>query len=163
MNNFLLESPGLFGTVEKEVQFFFLNNEGTESTAIAWDTFKAYIRVILVSYITYRDKALGKERVKRIKDIHKKEILNKRHVTPETTEQLKRVYEHLKIIDARKIAQNMLYSNQRMFDYGNKPDKQLTWVLSSRPLVKAVSTLWAPDGELVKDIMGKLEVFAMYY
>lgn len=45
------------------------------------------------------------------------EALNKRQVTLETAEILKRAYEHLKLINAGRIAQDMLYATQRVFDY----------------------------------------------
>lgn len=93
LNNFLPESPGLSGLVEKEIQSFFLSNEGTASLGIVWDTFKAYIRGILISFKAHRDKLREAERVNLIEDIHVWEILNKRQVTSETTELLKRAYD----------------------------------------------------------------------
>lgn len=57
----------------------------------------------------------------------------------------------------------MLFANQRMFDYENKVSKQLAHVLSNTVPVKVGSALRSPDGGLIKDIRGKLEVFASYY
>lgn len=52
------------------------------------------------------------ERAKLIKGIQERETLKKRKVTPETTEQFKRAYESMKIIDAHRIAHDVLYSKQ---------------------------------------------------
>lgn len=96
---------------------------------MAWDIFKAYMRGILVSFKAHRDKTRGTERARLIEGIQEKETLNKRQVTPEINEQLSRAYETLKIIDARRIAQDIAYSNQNMFDYESKAGKQLARVI----------------------------------
>lgn len=50
LNNFLLESPGLKGQVEREIKSFFVENSDTTPTGVVWDIFNAYIHRIFTSF-----------------------------------------------------------------------------------------------------------------
>lgn len=56
LNNFVLECPGLEKYVEAETLTFFDINEGFTQVSVVWDTFKAFIRGILISFKATRDK-----------------------------------------------------------------------------------------------------------
>lgn len=101
----------------RKIRFFIINN-GSSSVELVWDSFKSYVRGILILYKEYWDKSRGLHRVKLLQNIQRWEDLNKVQVTLEITQCLKKPYEDLKVLDAREIAQEMLYSQQRMFDYG---------------------------------------------
>lgn len=117
LNNYLLESPGLRGQVESSNSTFYSMNELTTTMGMLWDSFKAYIRGVFIPFKARRDKMQNPARNELVTDIHKLKDLNKNQVTAEHTDQLRAEYGNLQIMDARVIAQEMLYAKQRVFEY----------------------------------------------
>lgn len=56
---------------------------------------------------------------------------------------------NLKMLDARMIAQEMLYAKQRIFEYRDKPGKQLARVLSDSPTGRSILALKNQNGEMM--------------
>lgn len=79
------------------------------------------------------------------------------------SQRLQTLYKDLKILDAQKMSQEILYAKWKVFDYRDKPGKQLAQVLSG-PLTKArVGHLKVEDGSCTDDIEEKLGILAKYY
>lgn len=90
-----------------------------------WDTFKAFIRGILISFKADINKHWKLSRDMLLKGIIRLEEQNKQQVTREKTENLKQAYDKLKILDAHVIAKDLLYAKQIAFKFRDKPGKQL--------------------------------------
>lgn len=83
LNSYLLEGPGLRGLIESQIQLFFSINEGTVSTGLLWDSFKAYIRGIFITCKAHRNNIWNSVRSGLIANIRRLEELNKNQVTSE--------------------------------------------------------------------------------
>lgn len=57
----------------------------------------------------------------------------------------------------------MLYAKQCIFDFQNRPGKQLARVLASPMLPHSFSSMRKPNGELTRDTLEKLQIFLDYY
>lgn len=93
----------------------------------------------------------------------KLEAQNKQRVSRVTTWQLQRAYCKLRLIDAQNIAPDILYAKERAFEYKDKAGKQLAWVLSELPTKWGTTSLKFEKGEVMKDVMKKLEIFVNYF
>lgn len=61
------------------------------------------------------------------------------------------------------IPQNMLYDKQGIFEYRDKPGKQLARVLSGTSVSRSIPALINQKGEEKKDDFEKLDVFVDFY
>lgn len=108
LNNSLLESPGLANLVENKIDSFFVNNRGSASSEMVWESFQAYFRGILISFKAYKDKARSVTRATLLNGIQELKGSNKMCVTAKNTRLLQEAYSSLKMLDAKEIAQEML-------------------------------------------------------
>lgn len=95
---------------------FYTWNQDTAGKTFVWDTCKVYFRGQIMAFKAHRVKERNQVRTEIITKIHELEVDMKRVLEREKAEDLHRAYDVLKLVDADKIAQELLYAEQTIFD-----------------------------------------------
>lgn len=69
----------------------------------------------------------------------------------------------MKLLDAKNIVKDILYSRQQVFKYCDKAGKQLARVLVENPITSKVIGMRKENGELTISPIQKQDSFANYY
>lgn len=88
-------------------------NCGSVDGDIVWDACKAFLRGKLIAFKAYKDKINNLRRNNLLLNIRDLERDLKQNPQQEKIEQLQIVYDELKLLDAHKIMQEVLYGKQQ--------------------------------------------------
>lgn len=78
----------------------------------------------------HKDKQKNAVCTELVQNIEKLETNFKKRFAPSKSQDLQAMYEDLKILDAQRISLEILYPKQKVFDYRDKPRKQLARILA---------------------------------
>lgn len=120
---------------------------------------KVYIKGILI--------AIKSERLKKTEP-YKDELLlqvatlvaeNKRNVQISLTERIQQILQQIKLIGALDIAQSITDAKQCLYEFRDKPGKQLARRLSEHPMSCKISSMIKGNGELITTPEKELDIF----
>lgn len=67
------------------------------------------------------------------------------------------------LMDAYYIAQDIMFSKQKIFEFRDKPGKNLARILSEKPRKTFLPPMRQSDGKLVDETIDKLRIFHAYF
>lgn len=143
--------------------YFECNDIPGTSSSILWEAFKAFIRGSIISFEASRKK----ENLAKLQDLEKqiKALDNENSCTPSTIlhnkiSNLK--YEYNKIMSA-KISKAFLYTRQRFFEFGDKPDKLLARQLRKMESDRTIHKIKAQDNTILTKLKDVNNRFFEFY
>lgn len=156
LNPQLLTDKNFCEYLKHHISFYFEKNDipGTSPSTL-WEAFKAYIRGSIISFEASR----RKENMTKLKDLEKqiKALDNENARSPSTTLYRKIAtlkYEYNKIMSV-KISKAFLYTRQKFFEFGDKPQKLLARQLRKIENDRTIHKVKARDNTILtkpKDI-----------
>lgn len=115
-----------------------------------------------MAFWAFRKKNRDSERVVLTLLAQKLETELKQFLAHDVLWKLQAVYDEMKLLDSYQIAQEVLYANQKFFEYRDKPEKELARLLSDRPDNKG-RFLKVPLGDTKMDVQQQVAIFQEYF
>lgn len=153
--------PGVKEKINLEIKETLNKNSSTTQTI--WDTFKAYIRGILIAIKSVKCRVRNLSRSVLLGKIADLEVLNQQNPAPELVEEISWLYHQVNIIDVLDIAQSLIYAKQSAFEYRDKAGKQVARLLSEHSVRKRDVPMKREQGGLISTLEEKLKIFVKYY
>lgn len=128
--------------------------------ALVWDTFKAVIRGIFISQKAYLNKKRQNSIGGLLNDITTFEAKYKATGSGSLKQELNIKISKLHLMEASLAAKSMLYAKQHLFEYREKPNKQLARILAQHTSMQPLSDcMVTSNGDEVISIPDKLKGF----
>lgn len=131
-NNLLLKDDTFHSYFNSEFKIFLsINSESTNNPSLLWETTKAYIRGLAISYFaTKKRKQLEKEKqLESELNTATSSYLN--DPSPALLEKISAVRTSLNSLLTFQSHSNICYSKQKLYEWGNKPSKYLAYLTKS--------------------------------
>lgn len=140
-----------------------INSESFDDPSLLWETCKAYIRGLAISY------SITKER----KQVEKQERLElelkratKDHVndaSPANLEKLTVIRASLHALLLQQANVKILFSKQRLYEHGNKPNKYLSYLLKNKSGPQFITSIMDSSGKQSFDSGVITATFKQFY
>lgn len=130
---------------------------------MVWDTFKAVILGIFISQKVYLSKKTQAARDMLLKEIAGLEAMRKATGKKKIKHELDVKLSDLQLLETSQAAKSLLHAKQRIFEFRDKPNKQLSKNLAQKNITQPLlEVMYAENGEL-STISDKLQGFVGYY
>ncbi len=130
----------------KKKIFLSINSESTSNPSLLWETAKAYIRGLAISYLTTKRRKQS-EKQKHLEselNIATSSYLN--DPSPVSLEKISALRASLNSLLTHQSHSNVLYSKQKLYEWGNKPSKYLAHWTKSKSDSQFITSIVDPKG-----------------
>lgn len=163
LDNNILLNKDVVNRIRVELEVFLSINKTTTDKAIFWDTLKAYVREVCISqkaYLNKKRKTLLDEKLEEIRELEQQyELTNNKDIKNKME-----IKNFVKTVDATQAVRDVMCAQQNIIEYRDKPNKHLGRVLADRKeQYSFTETMINKEGQIVKDLEGKLNIFSGYY
>lgn len=139
-------------------------HQATPHKTLVWDTFKAVIRGVFISLKAYLNRKRQNTVDKLLNKIAMLEAKHKATGLKSIKKELDIKLGKLNLLEASQAAKSLLYAKQHLFEYRDRPNKQLANVLAQSKSMQSMSdSMVTINIEKVISMPDKLKVFAEYY
>lgn len=164
LNPSLLKQPSFVNFLKEQIKDFLSNNDNEYTNpSILWDTLKAYLRGVIISYSTARKKEALKEQLRLESQLTKFETQMKLNPSAELSKKVEVSRSALNQLLTQRAEASMLYAKHRLFEMGDKPGRLLARLAAGRHEVRAISTLQDNAGKNHYESKMLVEVMKTFY
>lgn len=132
-STFLNHDPNFEVFLKTELDYFFTTNKTPDvSPGLLWDTMKAYVRGLIISYTARLKKNSLKEQRELELELH--QLQTKYNISPseELRNDIQVVKTALESLLTKKAEKSVFFMRQRMYEFANKPNRYLANLLRNR-------------------------------
>lgn len=148
MNTTLLMDEKCIKYLNDQTDLFLeFNDKDVADPRIVWDTYKAYMRGMVISYTSQRKKervAKQLEIERKMKRLEEDYYVTKREVT---LIELKATRIALHNLRTRKAEKDILFTKQKFFELANKPNHLLARLARNAPVKSFISAIQDENGQ----------------
>lgn len=163
LNNWLLEAKGLKEVISVGIKDFFDINLGSTNLITVWETFKAYIRGEFIPQTAFRNKLMAKTRMEMVQRIKNLEQEHKQMGGQDNWALLQKEMDDLRMLDEHIAAADIMYANQKWFEFRDKSNRMLARSLEEHSYHKLVNKMRMANGTMTMNPVEKSNSFAAYY
>lgn len=164
LNSLLFYDDDFIKFLENQTDFYLEFNDNNDSDPrIIWEAFKAYMRGMIISYSSRKKKERIQEQLEIEKRIKKLEEDFYRLKSDDVLKELKEVRSKLTDLITRKAESDILFARQRMFEFGNKPNKLLARLARNSPSKSFISAIHDQDDQRQTNNLKINECFKKFY
>lgn len=159
-----LGDPNFTSYLTSELKIFYKINETSDvSPSILWETSKAYSRGLIISYVkNKRCKALQCQRELETK-LPEAERTYAKNPPDTNLETMLAVKASLNTLLTHKAEQSIRLARQRLYEFGNKPNKYLARLVNYKSDSYCISAIKDAGGKRRTDLENINKVFEAYY
>lgn len=164
LNRLLLFDDNFIKLLEEQTDLYLnINDKEDADPRIVWDAYKAYMRGVIISYTSRKKKErliLQNDLEIKIKRLEEEYYASK---SDEVLKELKTSRDRLSDLITRKAEKDMLFAQQRLFEFGNKPNKFLARLANNAPPKFFISAVKDDNGQRHMDNNYINECFRQFY
>ena len=142
--------------------FLETNNKPETAPSLLWETLKAYLRGCIISFQASRRKQNKEEQLKLEDQIQKLEAENAQYPSKDKYNQILTLKYQLNKILSEKISKAFMFTKQKYFEFGDKPQKLLARQLRKLENERSIHRIKSDTGETLtshKDINERFQQF----
>lgn len=150
--------------LKDKTDYYFLCNDLKETDPrVLWDAYKAYIRGMIISYVSKKNKdriAKQLQLEKQISHLQKQYYISK---SEDVLTQIKHIRTLLNDLLTSRAERDVLFARQRLFEMGNKYNRLLAKLIKNRPGKNCISAVRDGEGRRCSDDKEINNVFRQFY
>lgn len=162
--SYLLSDPMFKDFLDLHIQMFFqINDTPTTCCSVLWESFKAYLRGQVISFVSHSKKL---EQSKLASIATKIRDLDAQYsIAPSPTLYSSRVklQSEYDLLSTNIVERQLLQTRQRYFEQGDKAGKLLAYQVRAAAASRFVPRVKSPTGETVTDLTNISNVFSDFY
>lgn len=148
LDTLLLLDHNFIKLLEEQTDIYLETNDKKDTDPrIIWDAYKAYIRGIIISYASRKRKERVAKQLEMEKKIKKLEEEYYAVKSEDVLTELKFSRAALNDLITRKAEKDILFAKQRLFEFGNKPNKLLARLARKAPAKSFISAVQDENGQ----------------
>ncbi len=148
----LIHDPNFESFLKEQVKLFLMDNKTPDvSPNLLWDTAKAYIRGLIISYVSNQKKKQLADQRKLEMTLHGLQIKYNMHPSDGLLAEIETVKTSLEAILTNKAEKSVFFARQRMYEFANKPNKYLANLLRNRSQAHVISSIKDKEGRCHHD------------
>ena len=146
-STFLNHDPNFEEFLKKQLDYFFeVNKTPDVSPGLLWDTMKAYVRGLIISYTARLKKNSRAEQRKLELELHQLQTKHNLSPSDELRNDIQVVKTALESLLTKKAEKSMFFMRQRMYEFANKPNRYMANLLRNRASAQNISYIRDPSG-----------------
>lgn len=126
LNPSLFNSPSFTTFLEEQINIFLSTNDNEDTNpSILWDTLKAYLRGVIISYSTARKRKALREQLTLEKQLSDLDRQLKDNYSVALSKKVEATRSALNQLLTQKAEASIFYAKHRLFEMGDKPGRLL--------------------------------------
>ncbi len=163
-NRGILSDPEFCDYIRKELAMFLeMNDNGTVNPSILWETSKAYLRGLIISFCSGKKKKMISEQKNLEAELVNCEQTHKQYPTKENYEKIMVVRAALNTLLSQQAEKSLFFNKHRLYEHGNKPGNVLSKILSNHDSHNSVACLKDSHGKRCLTSEEINAIFTKYY
>lgn len=164
LNSSWLTQGSFIDFLNTQISLFVDTNDSPEiSRGTLWETFKAYMRGQIISYVSSLKRAERAESETLIKEIFKVDHLYARAPTPALYKERLQLQSKFDLLSTSKIQKQLFITKQRFFETGDKAGRLLAHQACAATLSRLIPTIKSASGEVTSDHAKICDIFHSFY
>ena len=160
----LMSEPSFKDLLTSQIKFFFETNDTPDiDSNILWETFKAYLRGQIISYVSNYRKLEQSQLIQISTDVRSLDDQYSVNPSPALYTKRLQLQAQYDLLSTGKVERQLLQSRQRYFEQGDKAGKLLAYQAKVANASRLIPRIQMPDGEIVTDPAKISKTFSDYY
>lgn len=164
LNPLLLKHPSFMTFLKDQMELFFSPNVNkVTNLSTLWETFKPYLKGVIISYGTVRKREAWKEQIKLEKQLSDFDKQIKNNSSAHVVRKAEATHTALNQLLSQKAEASILYAKHRLFERGDKPGQLLACLAAGRHETNAISSLWDEAGKNLYETKMLAEIMKKFH
>ena len=164
LNSSLLAQASFKDFLNVQISLFFDTNDSPEiSRCTLWETFKAFMRGQIISYVSSLKKAERAESESLIKEIFRIDNLYATAPTPALYKERLQLQSKFDLLSTSKTQKQLILTRQRFFETGDKAGRLLAHQARAATLSRLIPKIKSASGDVTSDPTKICDIFRSFY